>query len=66
MKSFNIPPLSTELQAELQQKIDRKPTATQMVRVTVRMAAGEAGVDAFDGAYVDIKNPDGFLADARA
>jgi nicotinate-nucleotide--dimethylbenzimidazole phosphoribosyltransferase len=24
MKSFNIPPLSTELQAELQQKIDRK------------------------------------------
>ena len=37
-----------------------------MVRVAVRMAAGEAGIDAFDGAYVDIKNPDGFLADARA
>jgi citrate lyase subunit beta / citryl-CoA lyase len=43
-----------------------EPSATQAVRVAVRMAAGEAGVDAYDGAYVDIKNPEGFRADCRA
>jgi citrate lyase subunit beta/citryl-CoA lyase len=43
-----------------------EPTATQVVRVAVRLAAGEAGVDAFDGAYVDIGNPDGFRADCLA
>jgi citrate lyase subunit beta / citryl-CoA lyase len=42
-----------------------EPSATQAVRVTVRMAAGEAGIDAFDGAYVDIANPEGFRADCR-
>lgn len=41
-------------------------SATQAVRVTVRLAAGEAGVDAFDGAYVDIGNPEGFRADCLA
>jgi citrate lyase subunit beta/citryl-CoA lyase len=30
------------------------------------MAAAEAGVDAYDGAYVDIANPDGFTLDAQA
>jgi citrate lyase subunit beta / citryl-CoA lyase len=43
-----------------------EPSATQAVRVAVRMAAGEAGTDAFDGAYVDIRNPEGFRADCRA
>lgn len=43
-----------------------EPSATQWVRVAVRMAAGEAGIDAYDGAYVDIKNPDGFRSDCQA
>jgi citrate lyase subunit beta / citryl-CoA lyase len=43
-----------------------EPSATQAVRVAVRLAAGEAGIDAYDGAYVDIQNPDGFVRDARA
>ncbi len=43
-----------------------EPAATQAVRVAVRMAAGEAGIAAYDGAYVDIKNPEGFTRDARA
>ncbi len=41
-------------------------SATQVVRVLVKMAAAEAGVDAYDGAYVDIANPDGFTLDAQA
>ena len=43
-----------------------EPAATQAVRVAVRMAAGEGGIDAYDGAYVDIKDPEGFTRDARA
>ncbi len=43
-----------------------EPSATQVVRVLVKMAAAEAGVDAYDGAYVDIANPDGFTLDAQA
>ncbi len=43
-----------------------EPFATQAVRLAVRLAAGEAGIDAYDGAYVDIKNPEGFLAEAKA
>ncbi len=43
-----------------------EPSATQAVRVAVRMAAGEAGIAAYDGAYVDIKDPGGFTRDARA
>ena len=41
-------------------------SATQVVRVLVKMAASEAGIDAYDGAYVDIANPDGFTLDAQA
>lgn len=41
-----------------------EPSATQHVRVMVRMAAGTANVAAYDGAYVDIANPEGFRADA--
>ena len=42
-----------------------EPSATQVVRVLVKMAAAEAGVDAYDGAYVDIANPDGFTLNAQ-
>ncbi|WP_144637651.1 HpcH/HpaI aldolase/citrate lyase family protein [Bordetella genomosp. 13] len=42
------------------------PAMVQHVRMQVRLAAGEAGIDAYDGAYVDIKNPDGYRADAQA
>lgn len=41
-------------------------TAKQHVRVTVRLAAGEAGVSAYDGAYVRIDDPDGYTREARA
>lgn len=41
-------------------------SATQVVRVLVKMAAAEAGIDAYDGAYVDIAHPDGFKLDAQA
>jgi citrate lyase subunit beta/citryl-CoA lyase len=41
-------------------------SATQVVRVLVKMAAAEAGIDAYDGAYVDIANPDGFTLNAQA
>jgi citrate lyase subunit beta / citryl-CoA lyase len=43
-----------------------EPSATQAVRIAVRLAAGEAGIAAWDGAYVDIKNPEGFTSDCRA
>jgi citrate lyase subunit beta/citryl-CoA lyase len=41
-------------------------TAKQHVRVTVRMAAGEVGLPAYDGAYVRIDDPDGYTREARA
>lgn len=36
------------------------------VRLTIRLAAAEAGIAAFDGAYPVVKNPDGFLAECLA
>jgi citrate lyase subunit beta/citryl-CoA lyase len=39
--------------------------AIQFAMMQVKFAAGEAGVDAFDAAYADIKNKEGFLAEAR-
>ena len=44
----------------------RDADALQAVRLQVRLAAGEAGVDAFDGAFVDIADPEGFRKDALA
>ena len=41
-------------------------TAKQHVRVAVRLAAGEAGLPAYDGAYVRIDDPDGYTREARA
>lgn len=35
------------------------------VMFTVRMAAAEAGIFAYDGAYSDIRNVEGFIAEAR-
>lgn len=43
-----------------------EPAATQTVRLSVRMAAGEAGIPAYDGVYVEIKDLEGFARDARA
>jgi citrate lyase subunit beta/citryl-CoA lyase len=43
-----------------------EPGAMQAVRVAVRLAAGEAGVDAFDGAFVAIDDPDGYRREAEA
>ena len=43
-----------------------EPSATQFVRTAVRLAAGEAGIEAYDGAYVDIVDPEGFRADSVA
>lgn len=43
-----------------------EPAATQYVRTAVRMAAGEAGIDAFDGAYVDYSDQDGYRRDSEA
>jgi citrate lyase subunit beta/citryl-CoA lyase len=39
--------------------------AVQQVLVAVRLAAGEAGVDAYDGAFADVRDTDGYLAEAR-
>ena len=43
-----------------------EPDATQYVRIAVRMAAGEAGVDAFDGAFVDYSDQAGYRRDSQA
>lgn len=43
-----------------------EPSALQAVRVAVRFAAGEAGIHAYDGAFVDIKSPEAFKLDAQA
>jgi citrate lyase subunit beta/citryl-CoA lyase len=43
-----------------------EPAALQAVRVAVRFAAGEAGIHAYDGAFVDIANPEAFKLDAQA
>jgi citrate lyase subunit beta/citryl-CoA lyase len=41
-------------------------SAMQTVRVMVRMAAGEAGIDAFDGAFVDMSDPGAYRTDSLA
>ena len=43
-----------------------EPSATQAVRFAVRMAAAEAGIDAYDGAFVAIDRPEDFSRDALA
>lgn len=43
-----------------------QPSATQFVRTAVRLAAGEAGIDAFDGAWVDFSDAVGYRRDCEA
>jgi citrate lyase subunit beta/citryl-CoA lyase len=41
------------------------PAAVQQVQLTLRLAAGEAGVNVFDGAYPDITDLEGFKREAQ-
>lgn len=43
-----------------------EPAAIQYVRAAVRFAAAEAGKQAWDGAYVDIRNPEGYRRECEA
>jgi citrate lyase subunit beta/citryl-CoA lyase len=40
--------------------------ALQAVRLAVSFAAAEAGIDAYDGAYLNVKDAEGFRAEAQA
>jgi citrate lyase subunit beta/citryl-CoA lyase len=42
----------------------REPQAVVQAMLAVRLAAGEAGVFAYDAAFADIADPDGFSAEA--
>lgn len=46
--------------------IRRKEETLLPIRLAVRLAAAEAGIPAYDGAYVAVGNPDGFKAEAEA
>jgi citrate lyase subunit beta/citryl-CoA lyase len=47
--------------------IDAGETAAKYsIRLAVRLAAAEAGIAVFDSAFADVKNPDGFRAEAEA
>jgi citrate lyase subunit beta/citryl-CoA lyase len=43
----------------------REVSAVQQVLFFVRMAAGEAGIDAFDGAFANVRDVEGYLAEAN-
>ncbi len=46
--------------------IDRRDQqAVHQTLLSIRMAAGEAGVEAFDGAYANVSDPEGFTREAR-
>jgi len=47
--------------------IDRyNPVAIQQLLLQVRIAAGEAGIWAYDGAYANIKDPEGYRREAQS
>lgn len=46
--------------------IERSPLALAPVRLAVRLAAAEAGIDAFDGAFVGVSDGEAFRLDAEA
>jgi citrate lyase subunit beta/citryl-CoA lyase len=47
--------------------IDRyTPEVIQALQLQVRLAAGEAGIWAYDGAYANIQDPDGYRREAEA
>jgi len=43
----------------------REPAVVQQVLVAVRLAAAEAGVDAYDGAFANVQDTAGYLAEAQ-
>lgn len=43
----------------------RELAAVQHVLLAVRLAAGEAGLDAYDGAFADVRDTEGYLAEAQ-
>jgi citrate lyase subunit beta/citryl-CoA lyase len=48
-------------------EIDRyNPAMIEALLLQIRFAAGEAGVFAYDGAWADIRNPDGYTREAQA
>jgi citrate lyase subunit beta / citryl-CoA lyase len=46
--------------------IERSPATLLSVRLTVRFAAAEAGIDAYDGAFVAVSDGEAYRADAEA
>jgi citrate lyase subunit beta/citryl-CoA lyase len=46
--------------------IRRKEETLRPIRLAVRLAAAEAGIPAYDGAYVAVSRPEGFQAEAEA
>ena len=42
------------------------PAAIEAIQLQIRLAAGEAGVWAYDGAYANIKDMDGYRREAEA
>jgi citrate lyase subunit beta / citryl-CoA lyase len=46
--------------------IERSPLALAPVRLAVRLAAAEAGIDAYDGAFVGVSDGEAFRIDAEA
>lgn len=47
--------------------IDRyNPAVIEAIQLQIRIAAGEAGIWAYDGAYANIKDPDGYRREAEA
>lgn len=47
--------------------IDRRDDAAlAQIRLAVRLAAAEAGLPAYDGAFADVRDPDGFRAECEA
>jgi citrate lyase subunit beta/citryl-CoA lyase len=43
----------------------RNEAVVRQILLAVRLAAGEAGVEAYDSAFADVKDADGFLAEAQ-
>jgi citrate lyase subunit beta/citryl-CoA lyase len=47
--------------------IDRTDAAAiRQIQLSVRLAAGEAGIDAFDSAFANVKDTEGFISEAQA
>jgi citrate lyase subunit beta / citryl-CoA lyase len=46
--------------------IERSLASMGPIRLAIRLAAGEAGVPAYDGAFADVSDPAGFRAEAEA